>query len=253
MFMSVVADVSEFPMYAELVGARVLITGLSTRVGVDIARAFAEHKGRLVLQSAEVSTEMTELAAVLAERAAEIHFYNDPDMASADIVRMVQSAAAAMGGFDLVINLATVELSDLGRERDCDAAVAAALEPMFQVTQVAANRMRLTWTEGSILNVVAAVGPATGRAGAIADMLRAMLADMTRGQAREWGGEAVRINAVGPQSSTGALLSGPSSATDADLASIALYLASAKGKKLTGHMLDAEGVAQRRCGAEVAF
>ena len=53
------------PAYPELAGKRVLITGLTRSCGVDIARAFAEHKGRLVLQFAEES-EATETMAEIA-------------------------------------------------------------------------------------------------------------------------------------------------------------------------------------------
>ena len=55
MLMSVIDDVRVMPAYPELAGKRVLITGLTSSCGVDIVRAFAEHKGRLVLQFAEES------------------------------------------------------------------------------------------------------------------------------------------------------------------------------------------------------
>src|SRR5215471_7995713 len=45
------------PAYPELAGKRVLVTGLSSSCGVDVARAFSEHKARLILQFAEMSDE----------------------------------------------------------------------------------------------------------------------------------------------------------------------------------------------------
>ena len=55
MLMSVIEGALSVPAYPELAGKRVLITGLTSRCGVDIASGFAEHKGRLVLQFAETS------------------------------------------------------------------------------------------------------------------------------------------------------------------------------------------------------
>ena len=46
MFMSVVTHAPNVPVYAELAGKRVLITGLAPDAGVDLARGFADGKGR---------------------------------------------------------------------------------------------------------------------------------------------------------------------------------------------------------------
>ena len=55
MLMSVIEGARSAPAYPELAGKRVLITGLSSSCGVDIARAFADHKARLILQFDEMS------------------------------------------------------------------------------------------------------------------------------------------------------------------------------------------------------
>src|SRR6185295_5964021 len=54
MLMSVIEGARSAPAYPELAGKRVLITGLSSSCGVDIARAFADHKARLILQFDEM-------------------------------------------------------------------------------------------------------------------------------------------------------------------------------------------------------
>jgi len=251
MFMSVVERSSEFEFFPELAGARVLITGLTCEIGFDVARAFAEHKARLVIVSPDCSPAMVELSALLAESASEIRLFNEPSASPDDVVRHVQRAAQEFGGFDAVINLVGLDAADVRafeRASDVEALIAARLEEMMLVTQVAANRMRITWTEGSILNVVTMSGAMTGRAGLVADVVRSMIAQFTLGQARQWAGEGLRINAIAPQSSIAALLGGTSTVSDADIASTALYFASRKGRSLSGHLLDAEGLAQRRCG-----
>ena len=107
---------------------------------------------------------------------------------------------------------------------------------------VAANRMRLTLTEGSILNVVAMSGKPSASSAALADIAYATLAAMTRGEAKEWADQGIRINAVGPRTANGS-----TPASGADIAALALYLASKKGRGLSGTMLDAGGTATRRC------
>ena len=49
MLMSVIEGSRSVPAYPELAGKRVLITGLTSACGVDIVRAFADHKVRLHL------------------------------------------------------------------------------------------------------------------------------------------------------------------------------------------------------------
>ncbi len=80
----------------------------------------------------------------------------------------------------------------------------------------------------------------------LADMLRAELADLTRGLAREWAEQGIRINAIAPPSSI-AVMAGEGQASDADLAAVALQLASRKGRSVSGHVLDAAGASRRWC------
>jgi 3-oxoacyl-[acyl-carrier protein] reductase len=249
MYMSVVAYKTGVPVYPELAGARVLITGLTSSRGVDVARAFADHKARLVIQAPESSPEMTALAAVLMESAAEVKLFNDPFASADDAVRLAQTAAQDYGGLDAVINLVTLEPGGIAREAsfaDVEAFVSAKLLVAALLTRVSANRMRLTWTEGAILNVLCMPARARDHEAALADVAHATLAAMTHGEAKEWAEHGIRINAAGPRPSA----EGPSGAvitSEADIAALALYLASKKGKGLSGHVFDVEGIAARRC------
>jgi gluconate 5-dehydrogenase len=249
MLMSVLARECCAVSLPELAGARVLVTGLTSASGFDIARAFADHGARLVLQSPEDSPEMTELVAVLAENAAEIRLFNTPLESDADAARLVQAAVQNFGGIDAVINLVPVgahAVQALDTLEDAETLIADTLRPALGVTEVAANRMRLVWTEGSILNVVRVQDGAGGRAMMLADVLRMELAELTRGLARQWADHGVRINAIAPPSSIAAM-GGDAQASDADLAAIALQLASRKGRNVSGHVLDAAGAARRWC------
>jgi 3-oxoacyl-[acyl-carrier protein] reductase len=245
MLMSVVERQSDVQVYPDLAGARVLITGLSPELGVDVARAFADHKARLVVQSPEDTPAMTEVAAVLSKTAAEIKVFNDP-FASADAaVRLVQGVVQELGGLDALINIIRLEPDGIARDAgpsEVEEYVAGKLLGAVLATRVAANRMRLTLTEGSILNIVAVAGRPGAASTALADIAYATLAAMTRGEAKEWADQGIRINAVGPRAANDV-----APASGADIAALALYLASKKGRGLSGHMLDAGGTATRRC------
>lgn len=233
----------------ELSGARVLMTGLTSASGFDIARAFADHGAHLILQSPEESPEMTELVAVLAENAPDIRFFNTPLESSAEAARLVQSAVHDFGGVDTVVNLAHVSaraVQSLEGPEDVEALISDTLHMPLRVTETAANRMRLVWTHGSILNVVRVQNGIGGRAMMLADMLRTELADLTRGLARQWAAHGVRINAIAPPSSIAAM-GGEAQASDADLAATALQVASRTGQNVSGYVLDAAGAARRWC------
>lgn len=247
MLMSVIQRECEYVVLPELAGARVLIAGVTSTFGFDIARAFADHGARLILQSPEESSEMTELAAMLAENSSDIRFFNTPLETDEDVRRLTQTAAQDFGGIDAVINLVSISgeaVRRLETPEDMDALVASTLRRPLRMTEIAANRMRLVWVEGSILNVVRMQDATGGRAMMAADVLRAELADLTRGLAQEWAANGVRINAVAPPSSIAAM---EAQASDADLAAIALQLASRKGRSVSGHVLDAAGASRRWC------
>jgi 3-oxoacyl-[acyl-carrier protein] reductase len=248
MFMSVVAPVPGVAVYPELAGARVLITGLSSTAGVDTGRAFADHKTRLVLATTDTSPAMTELVSHLAQEASEIRLFQDP--MGADPIRLTQNAVQAFSGLDAVVNFVTLSVADLeDREtkREIEDYVAAKLAPVLDVTRVAANRMSLTWTEGSILNVVLMPQPATAREAALSGFARTALAAMTKGEAKAAAERAVRINAIGPRSTAASEAAGACLSSGPEIASLALHLASRKGRQLSGHMFDAEEIALRAC------
>ncbi len=248
MFMSSVSRELTGRVYPELAGARVMITGLTASLGVDVAQAFAEHKARLVVQSPDSSQEITELAGVLAQSAAAIKLFNDPFTSADDAVRFAQGPAQDYGGLDAVINLVSID-GDACTDPSV-AGVEAVVSDKFLgatlMTRVAANRMRLTLSEGLILNVAICAGD-DDRARAFADVVRATLAALTRGEAAEWAVHGIRINAIAPSPSAAEAGARASAPSGADIAALALYLASDKGRGLSGQVFDAEGVAARRC------
>jgi NAD(P)-dependent dehydrogenase (short-subunit alcohol dehydrogenase family) len=239
MLMSVIEDALSAPAYPELVGKRVLVTGVTRQAGIDIARAFAEHKGRVILQFAEAGAAMQAVAEVVAPDALEARVYG-PVGPGEDVVRFAKSAVQAFGGLDAVINLVALDAAHLGEAEtvaDIDRLLAAQLEVPHTIARIAANRMSLTWTQGLILNVATLSGRPGGARQAFATLAKSTLVDMTRAQAEEWAGRGIRFNAVAPETALGD--PGLRLMGEADIASLALYLASSKAKGLSGCVFEA--------------
>jgi NAD(P)-dependent dehydrogenase (short-subunit alcohol dehydrogenase family) len=257
MLTSVVAGIRNVRLYPELEGARVLVTGISTGTGVDIARGFAEAGSRLVLQMTpgaepDAAEQSAALLQILANTATEIRATEQPMENSEALVRFAQGAAQAYGGLDAVINVIVPETGRLTHAAtidDIEDAVSDTLRSACLITRIAANRMSLTWTEGLILNAVLAPQPRTKADAAFNSILGSALATMTRVEAGNWAAKGIRINGIGPRAAATSTSERKSSglACEADIAALALHLASKRGQSMSGHMFDAEGVATRRC------
>src|SRR5205085_7642824 len=108
MLMSVIEGARSAPAYPELAGKRVLITGLSSSCGVDIARAFADHKARLILQFDEMNERTQAIAEIAAPNALDIRAFG-PIAPDADgVAQFARSVMQAFGGLDAVVNLVAI-------------------------------------------------------------------------------------------------------------------------------------------------
>lgn len=248
MLMTVIGRDPSASSYGELAGIRVLITGLASTCGVDVARAFADHRGRLVLHMPQPTPENDALAAVLAETASEIALYTEACNDSAAAVRFAQTAAQTFGGLDAVINLIPVTADDLDNPAnidDVEGFIAEKLTLPVHITRVVANRMRMLLSDGLILNVMTMPGLDSPLEAALAGVARTALAAATRAEAEKWAPHGIRVNAIGPRATM--MDADACLASEPDIAAMALYLASRRGKSLTGQIFDAAGVAARRC------
>jgi 3-oxoacyl-[acyl-carrier protein] reductase len=226
----------------------VLITGLSPSCGVDVARKFADHRGRLVVHAAAASPELDAVTTMLAETASEVKLFTDACRDSDSSIRFAKAAAQAFGGLDVVVNLIPIGPADMRGRSDIaevEDLVSEKLMLPVHVTRIVANRMRLTLNEGLVLNVVTMPAPRTQADAALTGVVRSALAAVTRGEAERWAPQGIRVNAVGP--SAALAQSGAALASEPDIAALALYLASRPGRTLTGQVFDASGVAKRGC------
>jgi NAD(P)-dependent dehydrogenase (short-subunit alcohol dehydrogenase family) len=241
MLMSVIEGSRSVPAYPELAGKRVLITGLTSACGVDIVRAFADHRARLVLQLEEMSERTEAIAEIAAPMALDIKAFG-PVAAEADAVaQFTRGVMMAFGGLDVVVNLVPLtvpRLAPTATTADVERMVVERLMLPCLLSRIAANRMALVLKEGLIVNVAMLVPPLDGPAHAFASVVKAAMTAMTRAQAEEWAGKAIRFNAIAPQ--TVQVPPQPSLAGEPEVAALALYLASGRGKALSGLVFEAE-------------
>jgi len=239
-------------VFPELAGARVMISGVSSLLGVDISRAFAEHRSRLLLQKSETSIEMDEVAAMLAQCAGGLKVYDGQLQEAEEAAGFAKGPAQhAFGGLDVLINLITLTPADLrstGGLEEVEAVVSQKLLAPTLMGRIVANRMRLTWRDGLILNVLSTPPVHDARGAALASFLGATLATITRKEAEIWAREGIRINAVShgrtgpslpaPLDGSSPFCSSQSTASEPELAALALYLASERGTSLSGQVFD---------------
>jgi NAD(P)-dependent dehydrogenase (short-subunit alcohol dehydrogenase family) len=248
MLMTVTGKDPSASNYGELAGIRVLITGISPVSGVDVARAFADHRGRLIVHAGAASHENDVVATLLAQTASQIELFTEAYTDAKSATRFAQGAAQKFGGLDAIVNLIPIsaaEIADRASLEEIEELLAQKLELPLVVSRIVANRMKLLLTEGLVLNVVTMPAPRSAAEAAIAGIVRTALAEMTRGEAVRLSADGIRVNAIGPRAE--ATEAGACLASEPDIAALALYLASKRGRTLTGHIFDAAGVAARRC------
>lgn len=241
MLMSIVEELRSAAVYPELTQSRVLLSGLTSTCGVDIARAFAERSTRLVIRAAESSTEVDEISAILAQSAGDLKLFTTDDIEDdKDAVAFAQGPAQkAFGGLETVINLIEIHPADLSGRETQDAIEGLVSEKLLApmlAARVHANRMQLTLTPGTILHVVRAPDPQNAEQLILMEIVRMTLATMVREEAGKWADKGICINAIAPASGVepgeAALIGEP------DIAALALYLSSEKGRELSGHLFD---------------
>ena len=229
----------------ELLGKRVLVTGLTAGHGIDIARSFAEAGARVILQADEASPGVQALAELLSPFAAELSLHPIALTTGADIVTFARSAVAEFGGLDMVVNIVALDGAAPAASADysdVETRVSDVLLKACLVSRIAANRMRLTMTDGVVLTVALLSRSASSGDVAFAAVVRSTLAAMTRREAQEWAPQGIRFYGVAPD------VTGTARPDDCgretDLAQLALYLASGRGAGLSGQTFDQQLLAR---------
>ena len=178
-------------------GRAALVTGAGHRVGRAIALALAARGVRLAVHYHRSGVPAEETAA-LARQAGTDASIVQADLTRPDApARLVDEAAAALGGLDILVNSAAVmERTPIGEVTPAqwDAMFALNLRAPFFASQAAARHMT---RGGAIVNIADLAAFETWPAYVPHGISKAGVVQMTRALARALA-PAVRVNAVAP-------------------------------------------------------
>ncbi|MGN6668805.1 MAG: SDR family NAD(P)-dependent oxidoreductase [Trinickia sp.] len=183
---------------SDLQGTRVLVTGGSTGIGAAVVRAFAAQGAQVVAHYNHSEAAAQALRAQWPDRISLVH----GDLSEAGSAsQVVRAAAQALGGLDGLINNAG---GMLGRIKSIDM-------PEGHFDEVVNLNARSVWDAtlaahpflkeagGYVINTSSVAARTGGGAGAVLyAATKSFVSSLTRGQAKEFVGDGIRVNAVAP-------------------------------------------------------
>jgi glucose 1-dehydrogenase len=191
-----------------LKGKNVLVTGGSSGIGQAIAVRFAEHGANVAinyLRQPEEARETEEqvhacVHKVRQEGVRDVLVGGDVSNED-DVVRMVSEAAEALGGIDVLVNNAGIQISRPSDElssADFDRVLAVNLRGAFLCAREAIRGFLRDERPGAIVNIssVHQLIPKPGYLGYSAS--KGAMMNLTRTLALEYAGRGIRVNGVGP-------------------------------------------------------
>jgi NAD(P)-dependent dehydrogenase (short-subunit alcohol dehydrogenase family) len=192
----------------DLSGRVALVTGASSGLGAQFARALAAAGAGVVLAARRVERLKTLRAEIeAADGDAHVVGMDVTDLAS--IRAAVAHAETEMGPIDILVNNAgvgtTQHLTDVTAE-DYDYVMNTNARGAFFVAQEVAKRMIArangiapgTYTGGRIVNIASVAGLRVGSRIGVYCMSKAAVVHMTRAMALEWGRFGINVNALCP-------------------------------------------------------
>ena len=232
-------------LYPDLAGKRVLITGALEPEGALLARAFAEHDCRLVLQMGLEPAPRSAWAEELRDVARGLRILPGDFRDSEGVDRFADAALRTHGGLDIVVNIGRLpaELGTARTERELNGCLAEGLRPLWQLSQRTIEHMRADGTKGAVLNVLAEAKADGPRGFALHTIAKTALEAITQAEAKPAFADGIRVYGVLEARAPGArawddLVASTMNAANTDVLetiwSSALYLASERGGWMNG-------------------
>jgi len=243
----------------KLEGKIALITGGGTGIGRAIALLFAAE-GASVIVAGRRSQPLQDVVAEVRRRGGTSTFARG-DVSKADRVElMVSGAIFNFGGLDILVNAAGQfeegTILDVD-ERKWDRVMGANLKGAYLVSRYAVPAMKARGG-GSIINVVSVLGLTGMPRGAVYCASKGGLIQLTRAMAIDCAADNIRVNAICPGEIDSPMTrgengkptwlaeAGPKSpggkpGAPEDVAALALFLASAESRFMTGAVLNVDG------------
>jgi glucose 1-dehydrogenase len=189
-------------------GKNVLVTGGTSGIGQAIAIRFAEYGANVAinyLRAPEEATETEErvhacLARVRQRGVRDVLVRGDVSKEE-DVVAMLENAVDGLGGIDVLVNNAGIQISSPSHElstSDFDKVLAVNLRGAFLSAREAVKRFLATGTHGVIINV-SSVHQLIPKPNYLAySTSKGGMESLTQTLALEYAGQGIRVNAIAP-------------------------------------------------------
>jgi glucose 1-dehydrogenase len=189
-------------------GKNVLVTGGTSGIGQAIAIRFAEYGANVAinyLRAPEEATETEErvhacLARVRRRGVRDVLVRGDVS-SEEDVVAMLESTVNGLGGVDVLVNNAGIQMSSPSHElstSDFDKVLAVNLRGAFLCAREAVKRFLAAGTRGVIVNV-SSVHQLIPKPNYLAySTSKGGMESLTQTLALEYAGRGIRVNAIAP-------------------------------------------------------
>lgn len=241
----------------DLTGKVAVITGANTGIGQGIALALAAAGADIAAVGRTPAQETVEKARALGRRAEIV----SADLSTIEPVnRVVDEAVEKLGGLDILVNNAGIirrnDSLDF-TEEDWDAVIDTNLKSVFFLCQAAARHM-VKQGSGKIINIASMLSFQGGIRVPSYTASKSGIAGLTKLLANEWAAKGINVNAIAPgyiaTNNTAALQADETRnrqimeripagrwGSPEDMGGAAVFLASAAGSYVQGHVLAVDG------------
>ena len=185
----------------DLADRAVLVTGASTGIGAAVASAFAAQGARVAIHYNESAAAAEALLTTVRQAGGEAVLVQGDMSRPGESERVVEAAAAELGGLDGLINNAGGMLGRVPTAEVDDAHYARVMD-LNARSVLAATRAAVPFLKqrgGFVINTTSIAARNGGGNGAILyAAAKGFVSTITRGHAKEFVGDGIRVNAVAP-------------------------------------------------------
>ena len=185
----------------DVTGRVVLVTGGSSGLGLQIARALVRAGAKVASVARLHDAGVCEALRAEAAAGCEPVFVSADIREQGDIEKMFEAAERAFGTVTVLFNNAGVSEKQRAGKISRDSwrdIMSVNMDGQFFVAQEAARRMMKAKSGGSIINTTSILAQSAMLGTAAYSISKAAVSQMTRALALEWAAHQIRVNAIAP-------------------------------------------------------